>query len=94
MSDIEIRSLAELKRTIQVGTRLRVLDHWQEKYRGTERTVVKTQGNGFYFTMVGSDKRYWSAYEKSSNMAFDGSAAYTVTAADGAKGWTLEVLDG
>lgn len=89
---LDIKNLSQLKRTITVGTRLRVLDHWQEKYRNTERVVTKTQGNGFWFTMDGHAGRFWSNYEKSAQMEFPGGSVYKVTSVDGSKGWTMEVL--
>jgi len=82
-------TLAALKRTIQPGTRLRVLAHWQEKYQGSERVVTKTQGNGFWFDFEG--KRCWSPYPKADEITFTSERVFTVTPSD-SKSWTLEIV--
>ena len=83
-------SMAALKRAIQVGTVLRVVDHWQERYIGTTRTVSKTQTNGFWFEHV-DGKRHWSGYGKASQTTFHEDGSFTTDVGNG-KTWTLEVI--
>ena len=42
-------TMKAFKAAFFTGAKLAVLDHWQEKLRGTTRTVQKVQGNGYWF---------------------------------------------
>lgn len=72
-----INTLAALKRAIQVGSKLKCTEHFQEKLRDTTRTITKVQNNGLWYTIEGRfDKdgvtlsRYWMPYPKSSDFSF------------------------
>lgn len=68
------RGLAGLKRRIAVGTRLLCVENSKRpELNGRKRTVVKVQGNGFYWTEDGGDasKRFWTEYPKASLVAWE-----------------------
>lgn len=67
--------LAELKRRIKVGTTLLcVKNSKRPEFDGQMRTVVKSQGNGFYWSQDGDDtrpkddRRFWTEYPKAALM--------------------------
>ena len=65
-------SLAALKRALRPGMQLTVLDHWIARHRGSVRTIIKVQGNGYWFTQPGDATRYWGPFPKASELKFDG----------------------
>jgi hypothetical protein len=68
-------SFAAAKRRIQPGTRLLCVENtYRPELDGTDRTVVKVQTNGFYWTMApttqvpNSDRRNWTRYPKAADV--------------------------
>lgn len=73
-----LETLKDLKARMTVGARLEAIEHWIEKHRGKIRTIVKSQGNGYFYKNDGDDTRYWSEYPPRKQMAFhdDGSITF------------------
>lgn len=67
-----MKTLADLKRAIKVGTRLRCLYHFKGKEWEKEREVVKVQTNGFYTYMDKNHKSIWMDFPKSKDVEFNG----------------------
>jgi hypothetical protein len=67
-----INSLAALKRALEPGKVLKVVDHSRKELIGTERTVDLTQTNGYWFTQPGDipPKRWWAEFPKASAFEF------------------------
>lgn len=72
-----MKTLAELKRRIIVGTTLRCVKNTKRpEMNGGMRTVCKVQQNGFFWTKDGEDtrpessKRYWTDYPKASGLTW------------------------
>ena len=88
---LDIKTLAGLKRALTVGTRLRVIDHWNPDLRNTSRVITKTQTNGVYFQVPESDKwkNAWMPYPPAKNVSFPapGRVRYCVI-------WTRMSLEG
>lgn len=73
-SQIPVTSLASLKRAIQQGATIRVLDHWQPNLIGTTRKAVKVQTNGYWFygpDHSGKSVRMWAEYPKAAELRFN-----------------------
>jgi hypothetical protein len=87
---LDIKSLAALKRALTVGTRLRVIDHWNPDLRNTSRVITKTQTNGVYFQVPESDKwkNAWMPYPPAKNVSFP--APGRVRFVFGERSWELE----
>ena len=82
-----MKTLTDLKRTIKVGSRLRVVDHYQRDMIGQIRTVTKTQGNGYWFTIPSDTRRLWGDYPaKASLVTFPTPTSFRVT--DPCTRWT------
>jgi hypothetical protein len=87
------RTLASLKRSVADGTRIECLYHWWDDEptivareqkaghppmgQGSIRTVEKVQGNGYYFTLAGHEKRYWSDWPKASQITWHDDGSWT-----------------
>jgi hypothetical protein len=70
-----MKTLADLKRTIKVGTRLRCIENTlRPELNDTLRTVVKVQGNAFVWHQDGQmDQRgSWTNFPKAGDCKFDG----------------------
>jgi hypothetical protein len=65
-------TLKAFKAAVQPGVRITVLEHWIPANVGAVRTVTKVQGNGYWYTLPGRDKRFWGDFTKASEMTFDG----------------------
>ena len=87
-----MKTLADLKRRVQPGVQLLAVDHWQDKLKGSIRTVTRTQGNGYWFCVPGDQREMWSGYDKAAFFSFPAPNQYRYER-DG-KGWTLEILGG
>jgi hypothetical protein len=88
-----MKSLAELKRNIHVGTQLRCIENtYRPELNGTLRTVVKTQGNAFVWRMEGDTRNSWTNYEKASAYQFDGSNRFSWALGRDDHKVTLEIL--
>jgi len=88
---MEIKSLAALKRALTVGTKLRVIDHWQPDLIGTTRTIVQTQTNGVYSETPGNDKwkRFRMPYPAAKHVSFPAPGRFRFDFGDGCF-WELE----
>ncbi len=74
-----MKTLSDLKRTIQVGTRIRCIENtYRPELNGTMRTVVKVQGNAFVWRQDDqTDTRgSWTYYPKASDAEFDGTNTF------------------
>lgn len=71
-----ISNLSMLKRAVQVGTRIEVLQHWQPQLAGMTRTANKVQGNGYWFERDG--KRYWAPWPTAKEITFNADGSYTI----------------
>jgi hypothetical protein len=69
-----MKSLAELKRTIQVGTRLRCIENtYRPELNGKTRIVTRIQTNGFWWKHEKTDEHEsWTHYPKAQLFTFDG----------------------
>lgn len=95
-------TLKEFKEQFKVGAKLRAEAHWLERHVGTERTVVKQQCNGYFFTQDGSLKsddvtpeRFWSPFPSKAELTFHDDGSFTVRPSDGVdRGtfWTLRFI--
>ena len=84
-----MKSFADLKRSIRVGTRIICLSHWQDAkvYReprppmaGVIRTVQKAQGNGYFYHVPDNPKRMWADYpSKRADLSFGPDETFTIT---------------
>ncbi len=66
-------TVADLKRRIQVGTRLRCLQNtYVPTLTGTERTVTQIQSNGYWFHRegAGATPRAWMDFPKASQVTW------------------------
>jgi hypothetical protein len=86
----EFKSFAALKRAIHVGSRLRVIDHWNPHFIGTSRIVIKLQTNGFYFRLPGAEKwqNAWSPYPSAKQVSFPAPGRFRFDSGD--LFWELE----
>ncbi len=97
------QTLKDFKARFRVGVKLRCDDHWLPRHIGVVRTIVKSQGNGYFFTQTGSFKgdgvtpeRYWSPFPKKPELTFNDNGTFTVRPEDGVvRGvfWTLRFED-
>lgn len=71
-----VKSVAALRRSIVAGTRIQILAHWNPAIKEMQRTVEKTQGNGYWFRHDG--KRFWADWPKASEIAIHDDGSYTV----------------
>ena len=65
-----MKTLTEVKRAIQVGTRLRCVSNSKRpELNGLMRTVTKAQTNGFFWTQDGEEAkgRFWTPYPKAAD---------------------------
>lgn len=81
-------TLKAFKAAIKVGMQIRVTDHWVERWRGSVRTVVAVQGNGYWFKHLGERDRCWAEFPKASQLQFDGTTAQVTL--DERRHWTLD----
>ena len=86
----ELKSLAALKRAIIVGSRLRVIDHWNPELRGTRRVITKIQTNGAYFEVPGIEKwkNGWMPYPSAKAISFPAPGRFRVDLDE--RFWELE----
>jgi len=86
----EINSLAALKRAITVGAKLRVVDHWNPDLRGTVRVITRTQTNGVYFEVPGSEKwkNAWMPFPSAKGVSFPAPGRFRIDMHD--RFWELE----
>lgn len=71
-----IKSLADLNRHVQPGTRFRCVENtYRPELNGTTRTVTRVQTNGFYWRIDGGTdpRESWTMYPKAALFQFDGS---------------------
>lgn len=75
-------TLKDWKAQHVVGRKIRVIDHWIEKLRGTVRTITKVQGNGYWFKTDGEENAVtmWSPYPKAAQIAHHDDGSFTVDA--------------
>jgi hypothetical protein len=86
---MQMKTLADLKRSIVVGSQLRCIDHFRAGLKGQIRTVTKAQGNGYFYTF-GNGERNWMPYPPANGITFDG-ACFTIRY-DEKRAFTLELL--
>jgi hypothetical protein len=90
---MRVDSLAALKRAIATpNVVIRVLDHWQGQLKGTTRTPIKIQTNGYWFMgcdYKGTMCRMFADLPKASQLRFnpDGSVTFHP---DTGRSWTLQ----
>ena len=86
----EFKSLAALKRAITVGTKLRVIEHWNPALRGTSRVITRTQTNGVYFAVPGIEKwkNAWMPYPSAKAISFPAPGRFRIDFGD--RFWELE----
>jgi hypothetical protein len=79
------QTLTALKRRIRVGTRLRCMANTLRPILdGTVRTVVKAQGNGFFWTQDGDDKgRSWTPYPGAAGLTWVDDDTFRLALRDG-----------
>lgn len=53
------KTLAQLKRDLQVGTKLKVLDHIRQDQIGIVKTITKKQSNGIYTNTETDPREFW-----------------------------------
>ena len=83
-----MKTLADLKRNIRPGMRLRVADHWLERYRGTTRVVTRVQTNGYWFRQGGED--HFSAYGYAHCYTFPTETSYRYK--NGSQFWEVAIV--
>ena len=70
-----MKTLAELKNILQVGTKLKTLENNHGKYIGETAEITKRQTNGIYINRNG--KSSWLEFPKASQVVFDGNDIFT-----------------
>lgn len=75
-----INSLAALKRALEVGKVLKIVNHSRNELIGTERTISLTQTNGYWFTQPGEEppQRWWAAFPKASDFEFHEDGSFSI----------------
>lgn len=77
MADVQIRSLAQMKRVIATaGVQIRVLEHWRTELVGTSRTPIRIQTN-CYTSLMENGKEGWNYYPKVEKLRFNGDGSVT-----------------
>jgi hypothetical protein len=104
---LQIKSLADLKRRIKLGTELvTTLHQYHPDIVGLSRVVTKVQTNGFYSKIKGQPEHkwsicnhgvgFWSPYNKAGAYRFDGSKIQVLNPRknDGSILYEMELYDG
>ena len=90
----EIKSLADLKRNISVGTEIETTYHWKHPdLVGLTRVVTKVQTNGFYCKVKDQPQHKWSVCNNGEGIFSDFQKADTYRFRSTPKGTSIQVLD-
>lgn len=90
----EIKSLADLKRHISVGTEIETTYHWKHPdLVGLTRVVTKVQTNGFYCKIKDQPQHKWSVCNNGEGIFSDFQKADTYRFRSTPKGTSIQVLD-
>jgi hypothetical protein len=82
-------TMKAFKVALHVGMQIRVSDHWIADQRNTLRTITKLQGNGFFFTPEGDNRRGWMGFPSAAQLNFAGTTAQIRI--DETRRWTLHL---
>ena len=87
-------TLKAYSEAIKLGTRLRVLEHWNPNLVGKTRTVCKVQTNGYFFRNDDETQRMWAPKPRASELKFDGTHIDVQMSDPGESHmhWRLEIL--
>ena len=90
----EIKSLADLKRHINVGTEIVCTYHWKHsELVGLTRVVSKVQTNGFYSRIKDQPENKWSVCNNGNGIFSDFQKADTYRFNNTSNGTSIQVLD-
>ena len=64
-----MKNLAELKRTLKIGDKIKTLGNSHGKWIGDISVITKIQSNGFYIDREGENS--WLEYPKASQVYFE-----------------------
>lgn len=97
-------TLKQFKDQFVVGAKIHCDGHWISRHVGKDRTIVKVQGNGFFFHQTGSFKpdgvtpeMFWSPFPKKRELTFNDDGSFTIRPENGAERsmfWTERFIEG
>lgn len=88
-----MKSLAELKRAIKVGTVLETVAHSRPVMIGTTRVVEKAQTNCFASRMDGVKDLTWTNYPPAKDVTFAGPDTFTFNWPEAGHFATLRIVE-